>query len=93
MISDENTELVCLQINRLSGKKGWPYLIEGQKELVRVAMKYARDVAHLTAVVTELSETQGPCPDGYELKRELRGASSDYPEWKGFTRDDSGSIV
>ncbi len=93
MISEENNELACKEVNRLCNKKGWPYLVEGQAELVRVAKKYARDIAHLNAAITQLSEDLDHCPDARELKRELRGASADYPEWKGFTRDDSGSIV
>lgn len=86
MITD--TESALTEINRLSGKKGWPYLSEGQLELVRVAKKYARDLPHLNAAITQLSESLDHCPDGRELKLELQGKSdqiwSDLPRWEGF---------
>ncbi len=89
MIADEETQVVVEEIRRLAGKRGWPREIEAQHELVRVAQKYARDVAHLNAAITKLSEDLEYCPDARELKLELQGradpAFSDVPLWKGFT--------
>lgn len=72
-ISSEIEVKVHAEINRLSSKKDWPRLQEGQLELVRVAKKYARDIPHLHGAITALCESLDHCPDSRELRLELRG--------------------
>jgi hypothetical protein len=60
------------QARRLSGKHGWPFFDEGQNELARVLVRYARDEQHARDAITEICETWERCPAPNELRAELR---------------------
>ncbi len=90
MITDE--QKLHNEINRLSGKKNWPFLEEGQLELARCAKKYARDIPHLSAAITKLSESLDHCPDARELRVELVGDVKPIEVQRCIECGDNGTV-
>jgi len=81
--TEENNAVVMIQIERFSTKRGWSGLPGARFELARVAVKYARDLAHLEATITDMCEEWPQCPDSRELKQELIGIRpGDLPKWE-----------
>ena len=71
MIEQEEVEFVEAQVKRLAAKPKWPFEVEAQLELARIASKYGTDLIHVNRVIQDISETWDHCPDGVELKKAL----------------------
>jgi hypothetical protein len=58
-------------------------------ELVRIAKRYAPNLAELRSKISSICEESERCPDARELKLELQGKAEDYgkpPLWKGYAQ-------